>query len=136
VTADARQHPRYALEIDVEIRTANGPVPARSRDVSRGGLCCITKAALPLGTDVHLNMSLVFDEKTFSEPLLVRARIVWCTGLGDDRFQLGTTFVGLTQENRAYLEMFLRYIKEGQSRLADADKGTGDKGDDDGGFFG
>src|SRR5262245_9949567 len=105
---DARVHPRYALEIDVEIRTANGPVPARSRDVSRGGLCCTTKEPLPLGTDVHLNMALVFDEKTFSEPLLVRARIVWCTGLGTDSYQLGTTFIGLTQDDRAYLEMFLR----------------------------
>jgi hypothetical protein len=130
---DSRQHPRYAMEIDVEIRTASGPVPARSRDVSRGGLCCISKEALPLGTDVQLNMALVFDEKTFSEPLLVRARVVWCTGLGHDRFQLGTTFIGLTQDDRAYLDMFLRYIREGQARQATAE--VPDKSDDDGGFF-
>jgi hypothetical protein len=138
MAADARQHPRYALEMDVEIRTASGPIPARSRDVSGGGLCCITTAPLALGTDVQLNMSLVFDESTFSEPLLVRARIVWCTNLGTDRFQLGTTFLGLTQEDRAYLDMFLRYLKEGQSRQAEAaDPAAGKgKGDDDGGLFG
>lgn len=129
---DARQHPRYALEVDVEIRTPSGAVPARSRDVSRGGLCCISSAQLALGTEVQLNLSLVFDEETFSEPLLVRARVVWCTGLGQGKYQVGTSFVGLTQENRAYLEMFLRYLKEGLARQSE----SADKNDDDGEKFG
>ena len=119
-TAEHRAHPRYALEIDCELRTPGGVIPARSRDVSGGGLAFTTKQAVPLGLDAQINMSLVFDEQTFSEPLLVRARIVWCTGLAADRYQVGATFVGMTNEQRAYLEMFLRYLREGQARQKEA----------------
>jgi hypothetical protein len=79
-------------------------------------------------------MALVFDEETFSEPLDVRARVVWCTPLGA-KYQIGTTFLGLTNENRTYLDMFLRYLKEGLARQNEA-KGGGGGGDDDDKLFG
>lgn len=129
MTSDARAHPRYAMELDAEIRFEGTTIPARSRDVSRGGLCFDTATPIPPGKDVSLNMALVFDEETFSEPLQVRARVVWCTPLGP-RFQVGASFVGLTAEARTYLEMFLRYLKEGLARQAE-EKGGGDGNDDE-----
>jgi Tfp pilus assembly protein PilZ len=136
MSAESRAHPRYALEVDAEIRTSTGVIPARTKDVSRGGLCCTTRNPLALGQDVSLNLSLVFDEQTFSEPLLVRARVVWCTGLGEGRWQIGTTFLGLTAENRAYLEMFLRYLKEGLARQAEEQQANAKDDDDDEEVFG
>lgn len=71
-------------------------------------------------------MSLVFDEDTFSEPLELPARIVWCTPLGD-KFQLGASFLPMTSEQLSYLAMFLRYLREGlsiQAELAE-DEETG-----------
>jgi hypothetical protein len=111
----ARAHPRYALEIDASVTFGSDRLPVRTRDVSRGGLCFAAKRAIPLGEVVHISMSLVFDEATFSEPLDLRARVVWCTALGDAH-QVGTSFLGLTAEGRAYLDMFLRYLKEGLER--------------------
>ncbi len=122
MSSDARAHPRYALEVDAEVRTATGSIPARTRDVSRGGLALTLSDALPLGTEVMLNLALVFDEETFSEPLLLRARVVWCTRLAD-KHQIGTTFVSMTTEQRAYLDMFMRYLTEGKRRAA-AEAGT------------
>jgi hypothetical protein len=117
MSSDARAHPRYALEVDAEVRTATGKIPARTRDVSRGGLALVLAEALPLGTELTLNLALVFDEETFSEPLLLRARVVWCTRIADAH-QIGTTFVSMTTEQRAYLDMFLRYLTEGKRRAA------------------
>jgi hypothetical protein len=131
MSSDARAHPRYALEVDAEVRTSSGNLPARTRDVSRGGLALVLPDALPLGTEVMLNLALVFDEETFSEPLLLRARVVWCTRLAD-KHQIGTTFVSMTNEQRAYLDMFMRYLAEGKRRVA-ADAAAADpdaSGDD------
>jgi hypothetical protein len=132
MSSDARAHPRYALEVDAEVRTASGTIPARTRDVSRGGLAMTLPQPLPLGTEVMLNLALVFDEKTFSEPLLLRARVVWCTRLAD-KHQVGTTFVAMTNEQRAYLDMFMRYLTEGRRRVAAAEAAAdpGDASSDD-----
>ena len=117
MSSDSRAHPRYALEVDAEVRTQTGVIPARTRDVSRGGLALVLAEALPLGTELTLNLALVFDEETFSEPLLLRARVVWCTRIAD-KHQIGTTFIAMTNEQRAYLDMFMRYLTEGKRRAA------------------
>jgi hypothetical protein len=135
MSSQTRAHPRYALEIDAEVVFDRERLPVRTRDVSRGGLCFIAPVGLPLGKEITLNMALVFDEATFSEPLLLRARVVWCTGLGDTQFQVGTTFLGMTGESRAYLEMVLRYLKEGKTREREAAQAASDD-DDDGEVFG
>ena len=132
---ETRAHPRFAVEVDAEVRLVDRVIPARTRNVSRGGICFVTREAIPLGTEVVLNMALVFDEQTFSEPLLVRSRIVWCTDLGGGRWQVGTTFFGLTQDNRAYLDMFLRYLRAGQERQA-AEEAARRGGRDDDDTFG
>ena len=110
---DPRAHPRYAVEIDAELKWDAETLPVRTRNVSRGGLAVVTTRAIAVGSAVTLAISLIFDEQAMSEPLPLPGRVVWCTPLGDGRFQLGATFVGLRLEQRQYVEMFLRYLKEG-----------------------
>ena len=110
--SDIRAHPRYALEIDAEIRFDEHKIPARTRNVSHGGLSLITARAIPVGRSVVVAIALVFDEEAMSEPLPLRGRVVWCTELGKDRYQIGATFVSPTREERQYVELFLRYLKE------------------------
>lgn len=119
MSEDHRAHPRFALEVETEVRRGDRVMPARTRDVSRGGICLLAPEAVPLGGEVDLMMALVFDADTISEPLNVRARVVWCTRLAD-RYQVGVTFVGMTAEQRNYLEMFLRYLAEGKKREREA----------------
>jgi hypothetical protein len=113
---NTRAHPRYAVEIDAEVSAGHVRVPVRTRDVSRGGLAFLSPEALVGGQEVGISMSLVFSESQFSEPLRVRARIVWSTDLGTGRHQIGTAFTNLTGEQRSNLDLFLRYLREGQTR--------------------
>jgi Tfp pilus assembly protein PilZ len=139
VSSDSRAHPRYALEVDAEVRNGAQVIPVRTSDVSRGGMAMSSQHPVPMGTEVMINMALVFDEETFSEPLLLKARVVWCTKIAD-RHQIGTSFIGMTAEQRHYLEMFLRYLKEGKRQEAAAqdarDGVTGNGSDDDDEPFG
>jgi Tfp pilus assembly protein PilZ len=108
-----RVHPRYALEIDAELAYGGIRAPARTRDMSRGGLSVLTREPIPVGLEITVTISLVAEEQTMSEPLPLRGRIVWCTALEEGRYQVGTTFIGLTGEQRAYVELFMRYLEDG-----------------------
>jgi Tfp pilus assembly protein PilZ len=125
-----RADPRFALEIDAALRSGDQMIPARTRNVSRGGLAITAPRALPVGADVTVSLSLVFllDEApveveaeargtrtAMSEPLPLQGRVVWCSPVATEKgaaFQLGVMFVGMRQEERSYVDMFLRYLKE------------------------
>lgn len=118
--SEPRQHPRFALEVDASVEVGDRKIPVRTRDLSRGGLCFVCAAPVAVGVEVRMSMALVFDEATFSESLAIRARVVWCTPLAEGQYQLGTSFLGLTADNRTYLDLFLRYLREGAQRAAEA----------------
>lgn len=115
MSGPTRAHPRYAVEVDAIVRSGAETLPARTRDLSRGGLAFFAARPLDVGGSIDISLSLVFDAETFSEPLAVRARVVWCTPLGGGRFQVGAVFTGMTGDGRTYLDMFLRYLAEGQA---------------------
>ena len=118
MTPPARHFPRYALEAAIEFVSPAGTTRGRTRNVSRTGLSAGVDRPLPSGLSVNVRLSLVFDEDTFSEPLVLPARVVWCTPLGDD-FQLGAAFMSLDGDQQSYLAMFLRYLQEGNEVLTD-----------------
>jgi hypothetical protein len=109
-----RAYPRFALEVDAEIRAPDRVLPARTNNVSRGGLCFLAAEPLVVGTAVDLTLALVFDADTHSEPLALRARIVWCTRMTDRRYQIGAAFVQTTGEQRAYVNLFIDFLARGQ----------------------
>jgi Tfp pilus assembly protein PilZ len=117
-----RAHPRFALEIDCSVRIGEQTIPARTRNVSRGGVAITAESALSVGAGVTISLALVFalpetrgDEVAMSEPLPLQGRVVWCspvattTGAG---YQLGVMFVGMRHDERRYVDMFLRYLRE------------------------
>lgn len=131
MTQSTRQYPRYAIEAAIEFVTPAGGTRGRSKNVSRGGLAANVERPLPPGLRVDVRMSLVFDEGTFSEPLVLPARVVWCTPLGHT-FQVGTAFLPMTTDQRSYLAMFLRYLKEGMQIRAqqEVERESGDEDSD------
>ena len=122
-----RQYPRYALKAEIEI-VAPTAMKGRARNLSRGGLCADFPAQVAAGTEVELRLWLVFDTDTFSEPLEVPARVVWCTGVGD-HFQVGAQWGTLDSEQVSYLEMFLRFLEEGD-RARSRPRGGGRREDE------
>ena len=113
MTRAEREHPRFAHEAVVTIRAGKTAHEGRTLNVSRGGMCADLPAAVPVGTDIDLALSLVFDTAQ-SEPLRLPARVVWCT-MVDDRYQVGIAFRPLTAELAEYLGLFLRYLNDAQS---------------------
>jgi hypothetical protein len=108
--SDNRRHPRYAVDVEASVRLPDGKrVRARTRDVSRAGICLITGEVVPSGSTVNIDMVLAFDNNAFSEPLSLEARIVWCTRLAD-AFQVGAMFDELTDQQDGFLEMFLHFL--------------------------
>ena len=106
-----RQHPRFAADVGIKFYFGTQVAEGRMRNVSRGGLCADLAVALPTGTDVEVDITLVFDDKSVSEPLRLAARIVWCTPL-QGAFQLGVSFRPLDKKRAEYLQMFLDYLVE------------------------
>ena len=104
------------MEAAVQLQTGTGAVEGRAQNVSRGGFAALAPTAIAPGTRCTARLALVFNTHTFSEPLDLPARIVWCTALGDKQ-QLGAAFLALTTKQIEFLELFLRYLDDGQARL-------------------
>jgi len=120
---EARKNPRFAVEAAVELTCGDGTTAGgRTHNVSRGGFCAIVDSAISPGEVIRASLSLVFDEETFSEALELPARVVWSTTLGELEHQLGLQFLSLDHEQKTFLEMFLRYLEEGNAVREDDDE--------------
>jgi len=109
VTNPQRQHPRFAADVAITFHVGTQVTDGRTRNVSRGGLCADLADALPIGADVDIDLVLVFDDASQSEPLRLPARIVWCTPL-ESAHQVGVSFRPLDKQRTEYLTLFLKYL--------------------------
>jgi len=128
-----RRHRRYAVDVEATLGIAGIRVRARTRDISRTGICLISTEPVAPGTLAPLELVLAFGEDSYSEPLSLSARIVWCTELGGS-FQVGAMFDDVTDQQDGFLEMFLQYL--GDSLSPDAEHGDESNGYDDDPFAG
>lgn len=104
-----RQHPRYAHEASLAIHADGVVHRGHTTNLSKGGLCADLATFLAVGTDVVVDIQLVFDQNFKSEPLQVQARVVWCTAVDGSR-QIGLSFQRLRPDQAEYLTLFLRYL--------------------------
>jgi Tfp pilus assembly protein PilZ len=119
VTRD-REHQRYAHEASATFVVAGGPQVGKTVNVSRGGLCAALARPLAVGTDLDVELVLVFEDDARSDALRLPVRVVWCTPV-DDLHQVGLAFRGLSTEQTEYLGTFLRFLDDG-AREPRADK--------------
>lgn len=106
-----REYPRYALHAELSTSIGGVLVKGHTINVSRGGLCAMVAVPLPVGADLHIDLTLIFEDGALSEPLSLWSRAVWCTGI-NDRFQLGLSFVNVDESTKGDLEMFLRFLDQ------------------------
>lgn len=62
-----------------------------------------------VGSEIEVDLQLVFDDDAQSEPLRVPARIVWCTAV-EEMFQVGVSFKPMPADRAELLALFLRYL--------------------------
>jgi hypothetical protein len=107
---DLRRHPRFTVDVQANVRTGDGrKLPARTRDLSRSGMCLITTHSLIPRDELLIDLILLIGPSSASEPLPLRARVVWCTPISQ-AFQIGAMFEKLSKKEQSFLEMFLRYL--------------------------
>jgi len=111
VSRSGREYPRYAHEAAVTLYAPGLALTGRTRNMSRGGLSATLLPAIPIGTDVEIDVQLVFHDNRQSEPLRLSGRVVWCTPIDEDH-QIGIQFRALDRQTAEYLTMFLRYLGE------------------------
>jgi len=110
MTEDLRRHPRFSVDVQANVRTGDGrKLPARTRDLSRSGMCIITTNALAQRDELLIDLILLLGPTSTSEPLPLRARVVWCTPISQ-AFQVGAMFDKLSKTEQQFLDMFLRYL--------------------------
>jgi hypothetical protein len=115
---DQRQHPCYAIELDVEVIVDGVAVAGRTHDISRGGFCMLANAQLPVHAVGEVRMALVFSETEFSEHLTLPGTTVWCTPM-KGAYQIGVKFVELDAQSRGYLDLFIKFLDGGNDEGAD-----------------
>jgi Tfp pilus assembly protein PilZ len=106
-----RQHPRYAHDVAVKIHFGKRTTDGRTMNVSRGGLSANISDEIQAGTEILVDITLVFDDDMQSEALRLPGRVAWCTSL-DDAYQLGVQFKAIDAERAKYLQLFLKYLGE------------------------
>jgi Tfp pilus assembly protein PilZ len=109
VSTAERQHPRYAHEVAIKIHFGKRTTAGRTSNVSRGGLCANVADDVKAGSDITIDITLVFDDDMQSEALRLPARVAWCTPI-EDSYQLGVSFKPLDADRAQYLQVFLKYL--------------------------
>lgn len=120
MSQEQRQHPRYAIELDAVIETAERKINGRTRDLSKGGFCVLAKEPVALGTPCKVKLALVFSENQFSEQLTLSATVVWCTPF-QGVHQIGIKLAPIDPQNRGYLDMFIKFLEGGDEDASDED---------------
>jgi hypothetical protein len=106
----SRRYPRFQVDVQAAVHTSDGGrLLARTRDLSRSGICLITTQPLPSGERLTVELVLLIGSNSESEPLPLRARVVWCTAIAK-AFQIGAMFDSLSHKESGFLDMFLRYL--------------------------
>jgi hypothetical protein len=122
MSEENRQHPRFAIELDAEIIADDGDsIVGRTRDLSKGGFCMLSRGSMPVGTACKVKLALVFQEGQFSEHLTLPSTVVWCTPVQGVQ-QIGVKFAPLDPQNRGYLDMFIKFLETGQEDDAEEEE--------------
>jgi hypothetical protein len=104
-----RQYPRFNVDVQVAVSVKNNKFAARTRDLSRAGLCLIADQPIPRETEIGLEVVLTFGEAGATEPLKLIGQVAWCTALFG-AYQIGVKFVKVDGERARYLDMFVGFL--------------------------
>ena len=111
-----REHQRFAHEAAITVHVGGAELHGRTTNVSRGGLCADLAGTIAIGTEVEVDMQLVFEADEKSDALRITSTFVWCTTL-DEGFQVGLAFKPLNAEKTKLISLFLRYLDDGEKPI-------------------
>ena len=74
-----RQHPRFNVDVKVSVLVASERFEARTRDISRAGVCLVADKPIDREAEIELELVLTFGDDCVSEPLPVTGKVAWIT---------------------------------------------------------
>jgi HD-like signal output (HDOD) protein len=95
-----RQHPRYALAMNVEVTDGQRSLAGKTQDISSGGCSVLSRSPMTVGREHSLNLTLPGQES--GAPLQLEAIVVWCTRV-ETGFLAGLKFVNPTSDTAKQL---------------------------------
>ena len=111
---ERRKFPRIEREIIVRYKILSTPekqLDAKTKNISAGGMCLVTREKMELGTVVA--MEIRFPQ--MREPILTTSRIIWCSEsklgpnpAGHMRFDNGIEFTQISEADR---QQIIKYVK-------------------------
>lgn len=109
MSADNRQHIRFAVEVAAELTLGTRTLAAATQNVSEGGVGLVLDQPLAQGTAVQLALFLTQDgiEDPDEEPFEVRATVAWSGPQEGGLHVAGVRFGAVTAAQRAQLARFL-----------------------------
>ncbi len=102
-----REHPRYTLEIAVDLQSEHNFYTGLTQNISAGGLYVATNALRPIGAAVRVKLTLPGSSK----PVEVDTEVRWVKELSSlrrfDAQGMGLRFVDLSDEAVGTIKAFL-----------------------------
>ena len=127
---DRRAHPRYETRLELQGTREEGGQIARMEayNLSMGGLYCMTTCDFDEMTRLAVRLMLPLAgqegngevEPVDLEAVVVRRRKVASPSGGNDRYELGLFFTGVTDEARRQLADYLYRLEHGHGRAGNA----------------
>jgi len=89
-------------------------VETLTKDLSVGGLRCVSPTVFAVSADVHVDLTLSMG----SEPITVSGRAAWFRTIAhSDQFELGIAFQSLSPETKRRLSAYLELLSEKTSEV-------------------
>jgi c-di-GMP-binding flagellar brake protein YcgR len=107
---EQRAFPRVAIYWPVRVQRPGAPVliETLTKDLSLGGVRCLSPDVLPVSTVVDIELTVAKGQ----EPLAVRGRSVWFRTLPkSDQFEVGLIFQGLSPINKRRLSACIERLQ-------------------------
>ncbi|MDP3721893.1 MAG: PilZ domain-containing protein [Candidatus Omnitrophota bacterium] len=80
-----------------------------TKDLSVGGLCCVSGIPLPVATELLVELML----STGAEPVTARARTAWFRAIpNSEQFDLAVAFTEIEEETKRRLSMYLDHLSK------------------------
>jgi uncharacterized protein (TIGR02266 family) len=98
---DRRQQARLSIAVAVDFNSGHNFYSARTRDISTGGLFVETDAALPIGTQISV------DLKFLKKHLRVECEVMWALTEDGKTVGVGLRFVDLRRRAKDSIEAFM-----------------------------
>lgn len=101
--AERRSSQRLRAYLPARLSQGGGAVETLTKDISVGGVRCLSSALVPVRAEVTIEITL----PTTDEVVVARGRTVWLQILPDsDQFDLGIAFLEISDKSKRLLSTY------------------------------